>query len=123
MNANDTEIFEGILGVLNEAVRDDAEAVAALLERRVPCNDLLADHPDIAVQGGTPCLLGALGLVNGICTRLTGRVICATYDDVTGKLTGFGRYEKPGAEAAKPVEGCQCCHGASCDQHDAQQGG
>lgn len=85
-------MIDKIVDLLNEAVKADPEAVAALLEQRVPChNRALGDHPDFTVQSGKDWdMFGALGLVNGICSRLTGEVVCAQYDE-DGHLTGFDR--------------------------------
>jgi hypothetical protein len=58
--------------ILNEALQADPEAIKALLNIRVPCNQALAEHPTIQVRGydarGKLCppSIGVLGLINGI---------------------------------------------------------
>ncbi len=56
-----------VVDLLNEIARRDRTALAALINYRVPCNDLLAEHP--AVQVGPPedQTVGLLGIINGLC--------------------------------------------------------
>jgi len=54
---------------LNELLRADPQAVSALIETRVPCNQELADHPTVQVRsyglnGGYQ--VGLLGILNGL---------------------------------------------------------
>jgi hypothetical protein len=53
--------------LLNEAFTMDPEALTALTNNRVPCNEALADHPTIQVldEDGSP-KVGLLGILNGI---------------------------------------------------------
>lgn len=58
---------------LNSAFAADPNAIHALMVNRVPCNQALADHPDVVVDNppvieGQHFSVGALGLVNGILT-------------------------------------------------------
>lgn len=58
---------------LNTAFAADPNAIHALMVNRVPCNQALADHPDVVVDNppvieGQHFSVGALGLVNGILT-------------------------------------------------------
>lgn len=60
----------------------------ALVESRVPCNDALADHPTVQVgegPGGRP-VVGLLGILNGL---VSDGLLCAVYDDESGKLLSF----------------------------------
>lgn len=66
---------EDVVNLLNEAVKLDPQAMYALVEARVPCNEALADHPTIQVsaydeQTGKPTpgqfRVGILGLLNGL---------------------------------------------------------
>ena len=63
---------EKALAVLNEMVDADPVAARALVEARVPCNDELAHHATIQVQGDKQpdgslrCSVGFLGALNGL---------------------------------------------------------
>jgi hypothetical protein len=74
--------------LLNSLLAADPEACTRLLEQRVPCNDLVAEHPSIVVeeQDGA-AFVGLLGVLNGL-TWHSGKVVAAVYDD-DKKLTGF----------------------------------
>lgn len=66
---HETIDIDHTIRLLNEALKLDPQAVTALIEHRVPCNDQLADHPSI--QCGHPpdqptARVGLLGLLNGI---------------------------------------------------------
>lgn len=63
----DLQVAQKIVDLLNEAVKLDKPAIAALIGFRVPCNDALAEHPTIQVgaqHGGM--MVGWLGILNGI---------------------------------------------------------
>jgi hypothetical protein len=68
-----------IIEYLNSLVAIDPYAIAELLCIRVPCNNVLADHPTVEVQtaGKSTFIapgtfrLGVLGLLNGYCESLT----------------------------------------------------
>lgn len=59
---------------LNSMVAADPEAMRALVEHRVPCNEAMADHPTVQVgrrrdpgpYGDRPFEVGMLGVLNGI---------------------------------------------------------
>lgn len=87
--------FDDFLIVLNEAVTLDRNAVDMLCEHRVECNDALADHPTIQVAGlpGQIAHVGMIGIINGICERITGRRVAADYD-TDGNLLKFVPYEE-----------------------------
>jgi len=57
-----------IVDLLNEVVVLDKAAIHCLIVNRVPCNDMLAVHPRIQVDGSqaSHCSVGLLGLLNGI---------------------------------------------------------
>lgn len=88
------EFAEHAAKIVKEALEADPEAVSALFESRVNCNEKLAQHPTIQVQSfpdpkakeGKACI-GALGLLNGILWD-TGFVIMAKVeeDEATKKL-------------------------------------
>jgi len=55
------------IAYLNELIKTDRVAMAALIANRVPCNQALADHPTVQVNaqhGGY--LVGMLGILNGL---------------------------------------------------------
>jgi hypothetical protein len=94
-------LFGVVLATLNEAYKDDAAAIHALICNRVPCNKNLADHPTMqvelnAVTSRKSYAIGMLGVLNGVVERLTGERIAATFGkpnaDGKCKLTGFVRY-------------------------------
>jgi hypothetical protein len=52
---------------LNSMLAADPEAMLALVEARVPCNDALANHPTCQVGGDKGAYaVGMLGVLNGI---------------------------------------------------------
>jgi len=72
-------VINGIVGVLNEALEADPKAIQDLVNHRVKCNEKLADHPDIQVNMESE--VGLLGIVCGICQRVTGKKICIHVND------------------------------------------
>lgn len=84
------EIAQIIIDRMNDALTYDREAVMNLVEKRVTCNEKMADHPSIQVVGkymsNTKEYLfqvGLLGILNGIAgVRTNGwGYIAAEYDD------------------------------------------
>lgn len=76
--------------LLNELIALDEDAVTALFENRVPCNEALADHPtvQIVVNAENKYTVGLLGIINGMF-GVDGRgigQIGAAYSDETGKV-------------------------------------
>lgn len=62
-----------VVDLLNELVAMDRVAVGALLSNRIPCNELVANHPTIPVQaqnGGF--YVSFIGVVNGMFGVLPG---------------------------------------------------
>jgi hypothetical protein len=63
------DFVDHMLSVLNRATVADRDAIAALIEARVPCNQALADDPTIQVgscrEPGT-YTVGLLGILSGI---------------------------------------------------------
>lgn len=80
------------IDLLNELIRLDKPAIAALLANRVPCNQALADHPTVQVQAQNDGYhVGLLGIINGLFgtdDHLWGP-ICFEFED--GHLTKFKR--------------------------------
>lgn len=82
--------LDELVSFLNELVALDADAVTALFENRVPCNEALADHPtvQIVVNAENKYTVGLLGIINGMF-GVDGRgigQIGAVYSDETGKV-------------------------------------
>lgn len=88
------------LKILNEAVKRDPDAIKELINARVPCNEVLADHPTIQVAalndnhfyGGTVTRyeVGLLGILNGIFSiDQNGCGYIASETDDSGNLIGF----------------------------------
>jgi hypothetical protein len=92
------DLLEVALRVLNEAHSSDPAAMHSMVNQRVPCNELLADHPTIQV--GTNRLgdtdkfdVGMVGIINGILEAATGkRLAVAISDDGEGCVVGFVPY-------------------------------
>jgi len=87
-----------LIEFLNEALKIDPEAIISLVEKRVRCNEKMADHPSIQVGSGKikgSTKVGLLGLLNGFCGTIEkGRrkgwgPITAVVDDDTLQITGF----------------------------------
>jgi len=86
--------IDQVIATLNEMVALDPQAARALVETRVPCANVLADHPTIQVQDsdrGKP-IVGFLGVLNGLFgTDDEGwGPICAVFED-DGTLSSFKR--------------------------------
>lgn len=97
MTMDADQVYKTFLDTLNEAVQADPKAMLNLCESRVLCNDELADHPTIQVSGlpGQPARVGIIGVINGICEKLTGKRVAADYD-AEGNLIAFVEYmEQP----------------------------
>jgi len=80
---------------LNEALERDSEAVTALVNFRVACNDALASHPTIQVHRfGEVHKIGLLGLLNGALGGGPSGDIGAkgTVDPQTGRFTTIKRF-------------------------------
>ena len=55
------------LGVLNDALERDPEAITQLVNLRVPCRKTLGDHPTVQIAlYGDEYRVGILGLLNGM---------------------------------------------------------
>jgi hypothetical protein len=75
---------------MNQALKDDPEAIQKLLDFRVPCNEKLANHPTVQVRqeaDGT-FSVGALGLLNGVLGESQGR-LAITLPDEGEEIQGF----------------------------------
>lgn len=92
----DEELAARVIALLNEAFQRDPEAVAALVNNRVPCNAALAEHPTIQCGGGGTTV-GLIGILNGLCgVDASGwGAVAAEYDTETKALVGFQRSTPP----------------------------
>jgi hypothetical protein len=65
--ADDEALADYIISFLNELVKVDLQALEALVETRVPCNEILAQHPTVQVTTTDEgAKVGLLGILNGI---------------------------------------------------------
>ena len=87
------QILQEVLRVLNEAATADRHAITLLVEHHVPASPELIEHPTIQVSKDGS--VGALGLINGIVERLTGKRVMAVIEDDDGVewVTHFKEYK------------------------------
>ena len=89
-----------VIEYLNGLLRVDREAIAELVDSRVPCNRKLADHPTVQVGLADEmpgCFeVGILGVLNGMCgVKHDGYgLLRAEYED--GNLVRFSINESDG---------------------------
>ena len=84
MADTDDWVMSAALNLLNELVARDRDAIEKLIEKRVPTNGELDEHPDAVLNSSGH--LGALGLFNSLVSRMTGgRRVMAVYDGPDGK--------------------------------------
>lgn len=59
--------LEDVIGFLNGLAELDAPAIMNLMERRVKCNERLAEHPTVQVEAREgEYFVGFLGVLNGL---------------------------------------------------------
>lgn len=90
------------VAILNQIHQMDPTVLPALINYRVPCNEILADHPTVQVgpidkiSNTGPAEVGLLGILNGIFGTVPGHgygYIAAHYDDARN-LTHFERMDR-----------------------------
>lgn len=89
----DHEAVDTMIRFLNGLLELDSDAIARLIEVRVPCNKALAEHPTVQTLAEKKIYsVGLLGILNGyIGIDADGwGFICAVFDD-SNKLTKFIR--------------------------------
>lgn len=99
----DLALAQRIVNLLNDLCQADRTAMHCLIEERVRANDSVAEHPTVQVaapdDGGGGCLVGVLGILNGLCGAWNEETapqscfvgwgpVAATFDN-DGQLTGF----------------------------------
>lgn len=92
---------EAITAILNRLIEIDGDAVKALIDARVPCNDAMRDMDGVTVACEADlsnARVGFLGVLQAIYS-MEGSWLHAEYDD-DGRLTRF--FEKPWPEAMGP---------------------
>jgi len=83
--------------VLNELLDANREAIEALVEFRVPCDEMLAQHPTVQVnQDENGYGIGFLGVLNGLVGVIksgprTGWGLITAVFEVDNKLVRFQR--------------------------------
>lgn len=99
---NNEQVLQTVLATLNSAYHRDPSAIHALMCNRVPCNDYLANHPHVVVQGNKALVyefpyVGTLGLINGILSSLGVQKVAMEWDDSVApyKFIGFVAYKEP----------------------------
>ncbi len=87
------ELAHTAIAFLNGLLQTDPEAVRALVETRVPCNEAMAQHPSVQVSvddGVEQRTVGLLGILNGLIgVDDDGWGFLAAEFDDEGKLTRF----------------------------------
>lgn len=102
---NEVDPVQIAIDTLNSAIAADKFAVRNLIAVRVPCNQEMADHPTIQVDGIGPNepTVGMLGIINGIIENIAiaygkPRRIAAMYDK---RLIAFTEYDQTLIEKVK----------------------
>lgn len=95
-----------IIDLLNSAFKADPNAIHALMVNRVPCNIVLADHPDIIVDKVLTLdedlfQVGVLGIINGIMHANNLPLVAIKFADEKDKdgryrILGFCEYKSGG---------------------------
>jgi hypothetical protein len=104
------EQIQKVIDYLNSAFAADPDAMHAMIAmNRVPCNQAMADHPDVVVgknfiTGGWT--VGTLGLINGALTSMGLPRVAIKWSDTKDEngryqFLGFCEYnpEKPSSQS------------------------
>lgn len=85
MQVNET-VAIAFAALLNEALKCDPYAISSLCNHRIACDSRLVRHPTVQVERSADAdKVGMLGVINGICERVTGHKIAAVYDNEYNK--------------------------------------
>ena len=86
INSVDIKLANRIIEFMNDLLKYDRPAIAAMIVNHVPCNLALSDHPTVqtSIQHGG-FHIGLLGLLNGLC---------GIYKDGYGPITAVFSDEK-----------------------------
>ncbi len=69
---------------LNGLLAIDRDAIQKLILTRVPCNNALADHPNVQIWAPSkddPATVGLLGILNGFACTMKQQFIVAEFDE------------------------------------------
>jgi len=93
--------YDDVIEFLNELLEIDAEAVKQLVESRVPCKMLLAEHPTVQVRAqDDEHWVGLLGILNGLF---------GTYRDGCGPIAVcYEEFEVVGFTRTRPKAEVRC---------------
>lgn len=107
MSIKESVTIDDVIGLLNELLEKDRDAVVPLFTRRVPCNEAIAKHPTVQVsysKSNGIAHLGVLGLLNGLFgvdDRNWGVLGMEVDEQDNDKILKFVRMDKP-ADDGKP---------------------
>ena len=80
---------------LNALLSLDPEAIQSLVDSRVECEGLMDDdHLIVLVDPDSPALVGVIGLVNGILSRLGSDEGIAAHYEEDGRLFKFSTFNR-----------------------------
>lgn len=88
MNPSTVSIDEAV-EYLNNLLANDTRAISALVAHHEPCNEWLANHPNVPVADDG---IGLLGILNGMFAGAAFPAIVAEVDNTTGTVLAFKRY-------------------------------
>lgn len=96
MSLNNIVTLDEIIELMNELLEIDSQAITELIQKRVVCNEKLANHPTVQVSYDKKYdnyKVGLLGILNGLFgTDEDGYgAICINVQD--GKILNFARTE------------------------------
>jgi hypothetical protein len=99
MPIKESVTIDEVIGLLNELLEKDRDAVVPLFTRRMPCNKAIAEHPTVQVSriNGVDHL-GVLGILNGffgVDERNWGVLAMVVDEQNSDKILRFERMDKP----------------------------
>jgi hypothetical protein len=81
--------LDDIINLLNQMLVIDRQAITELVNNRVVCNEVLADHPTIVVgERDGVCKVGLLGVLNGLFNK---ERLCVEIDTSNNEIVEFSR--------------------------------
>jgi len=88
---NLNQVTAAAIEILTDLLKQDPEATTALLRNRVQATPAVAEHPHLVVDNLGR--IGALGLINGILSRLGAPKVAMAINDAKA-ITGFQPYKR-----------------------------